>query len=73
MEALRRGTDVVFRLDIQGAQTMRRKFPDAVTIFLVSLKQHLGRLITCTLNYAYNCVSDHGNVGRWTVQTQKML
>lgn len=58
MEALRRGTDVVFRLDIQGAQTMRRKFPDAVTIFLVSLLQHLGPLSMCTFNYAYNCVSD---------------
>ena len=34
-EALAQGTDVVFRLDIQGAHTIRRKFPDALTIFLV--------------------------------------
>ena len=34
-EALARGTDVVFRLDIQGAHTIRCKFPDALSIFLV--------------------------------------
>ena len=33
--ALARGTDVVFRVDIQGAQTVRRVFPDAVSLFLV--------------------------------------
>ena len=33
--ALEQGTDVVFRLDIQGAHTIRRKFPDALSIFLV--------------------------------------
>lgn len=33
--ALAQGTDVVFRLDIQGASTIRRTFPDAVSIFLV--------------------------------------
>ncbi len=33
--ALSRGTDVVFRVDIQGAQTVRRVFPDAVSLFLV--------------------------------------
>jgi guanylate kinase len=36
-EALAQGTDVVFRLDIQGAHTIRRTFPDAVSIFLVGL------------------------------------
>ncbi|BDA45898.1 Guanylate kinase [Coccomyxa sp. Obi] len=36
LDALARGTDVIFRLDIQGAQTVRRKFPDAVSIFLVA-------------------------------------
>lgn len=35
LEALARGTNVIFRLDIQGAHTVRRKFPDAVSIFLV--------------------------------------
>ena len=34
-DALARGTDVIFRVDIQGAQTVRRVFPDAVTLFLV--------------------------------------
>ena len=33
--ALSKGTDVVFRVDIQGAQTVRRVFPDAVSLFLV--------------------------------------
>ncbi|KAK9904205.1 hypothetical protein WJX75_006739 [Coccomyxa subellipsoidea] len=36
LEALARGTNAIFRLDIQGAQTVRRKFPDAVSIFLVA-------------------------------------
>ena len=34
-DALSRGTDAVFRVDIQGAQTVRRVFPDAVSLFLV--------------------------------------
>ena len=34
-DALLRGTDVIFRVDIQGAQTVRRVFPDAVSLFLV--------------------------------------
>lgn len=34
-DALTRGTDVIFRVDIQGAQTVRRVFPDAVSLFLV--------------------------------------
>ena len=34
-DALARGTDLIFRVDIQGAQTVRRVFPDAVTLFLV--------------------------------------
>jgi len=34
-QALASGTDVVMRLDVQGAATVRREIPDAVTIFLV--------------------------------------
>ena len=34
--ALANKQDVVLRLDVQGAATMRRLMPDAVTIFLVS-------------------------------------
>ena len=35
--ALQRGTDVVLRIDVQGAATVRKLMPAAVTIFLVSL------------------------------------
>ena len=35
--ALANKQDVVLRLDVQGAATMRRLMPDAITIFLVSL------------------------------------
>jgi len=34
-QALASGTDVVMRLDVQGAATIRRKIPEAVGIFLV--------------------------------------
>ena len=36
--ALARGTDVVLRLDVQGAATVRRLIPDCVSIFLVRLR-----------------------------------
>ena len=35
--ALQRGTDVVLRVDVQGAATIRRLIPDSVSIFLVRL------------------------------------
>lgn len=35
--ALDNKQDVVLRLDVQGAATMRRLIPDAISIFLVSL------------------------------------
>jgi guanylate kinase len=35
-DALRSGKDVVLRIDVQGAQTIRRLLPDAVFIFLVA-------------------------------------
>lgn len=35
-QALERGTDVVLRIDVQGAATMRRLLPGLVTIFLVA-------------------------------------
>jgi guanylate kinase len=34
--ALARGTDVVMRLDVQGAATVRKLMPDAITIFLAA-------------------------------------
>lgn len=34
-EALAQGTDVILRLDVQGAATVRRLLPQAVSIFLV--------------------------------------
>lgn len=47
-EALRSGRDVVMRLDVQGASTVRRLIPDAVLIFLTAsseqeLEQRLRR------------------------------
>lgn len=35
--------DVVLRLDVQGAATMRRLIPDAISVFLVSLS-----VLTCS-------------------------
>ena len=41
-EALARGTDVVLRVDVQGAATLRALMPDAVSIFLVRpIAQHM--------------------------------
>ncbi|MDI6814266.1 MAG: guanylate kinase [Desulfitobacteriaceae bacterium] len=34
MDALASGKDVILRVDVQGALTLRRQFPDAVLIFL---------------------------------------
>ena len=34
-EALSKGTDVVLRIDVQGAKTVRQLMPQAVCIFLV--------------------------------------
>jgi guanylate kinase len=48
-DALSRGTDVVLRVDIQGAATVRRLMPSAVSIFLVcapSLPGH--RVLECS-------------------------
>jgi guanylate kinase len=35
-EALASGKDTILRIDVQGAETIRRKCPDAVTIFLTA-------------------------------------
>jgi guanylate kinase len=35
-EALSRGTDVILRVDVQGAETMRKILPGLLTIFLVA-------------------------------------
>ena len=35
MDALSRGTDVILRLDVQGAATVRQLLPHAISIFLV--------------------------------------
>lgn len=35
-EALQRGSDVVLRIDVQGARTVRKLLPEAVHIFLVA-------------------------------------
>lgn len=39
-QALDDKQDVVLRLDVQGAATMRRLIPDAISIFLVAKSQH---------------------------------
>ena len=43
-EALARGTDVALRLDVQGAATVRKLYPDAVFLFLVCTP---GRPVLC--------------------------
>ncbi len=45
-EALASGKDVIMRLDVQGAATVRRLVPDAVTIFLTASSEEelVGRL-----------------------------
>ncbi|DBB17704.1 TPA: hypothetical protein ACH3X3_002743 [Trebouxia sp. C0006] len=40
VHALANKQDVILRLDVQGAATMRRLMPDAVSIFLVATSQH---------------------------------
>ncbi len=35
-DALRAGTDVVLRIDVQGAATVKRLIPDAITIFVAA-------------------------------------
>lgn len=42
-EALRSGKDVIMRLDVQGAATVRRLVPDAVLIFLTADETELRR------------------------------
>jgi guanylate kinase len=42
--ALESGRDAVLRIDVQGAETVRRKCPQAVTIFLAApTEEELGR------------------------------
>ncbi len=36
IEPLRQGVDVIMRVDVQGAETMARKLPGAVTVFLTT-------------------------------------
>ena len=43
-QALDNKQDVVLRLDVQGAATMRRLIPDAISIFLVSSPDCLYRM-----------------------------
>jgi guanylate kinase len=47
-EALSRGTDVILRVDVQGAKTMRKILPGLLTIFLVaeSEKELVERLVS---------------------------
>jgi len=51
MQALERGEDVVLKVDVQGAATIKRLLPDAVFIFLMppsmeELKRRLSRRLT---------------------------
>ena len=45
--ALRKGSDVILRIDVQGAATMKRLLPEAVSVFLVaeSEKELVDRLV----------------------------
>ena len=46
--ALARGTDVVLRLDVQGAATVRQLMPGCVSIFLVSSPAGAATCCLCT-------------------------
>ncbi len=35
-DALKAGTDVVLRIDVQGAATVKRLMPEAITIFVTA-------------------------------------
>ena len=39
VEPLRQGRDVIMRVDVQGAETMSRKLPGAITIFLTTASE----------------------------------
>lgn len=52
--ALDNKQDVVLRLDVQGAATMRKLIPDAISIFLVSLS-----VLTCSVTSCLNVHSFH--------------
>lgn len=39
MQALRSGKDVLMRIDVQGAATIRQRFPEALLIFLIASSQ----------------------------------
>lgn len=56
--ALANKQDVVLRLDVQGAATMRRLMPDAVTIFLVSP----ATLATQPVSDTFKCVHQLNSV-----------
>jgi guanylate kinase len=43
-DALAANADVVLRIDVQGAATVRRMMPNAVSIFLVSRQPPCGRV-----------------------------
>lgn len=45
-DALRSGKDVILRVDVQGAETYRKMYPEAVLIFLIpnTMDEWLGRL-----------------------------
>ncbi|PKN89279.1 MAG: guanylate kinase [Chloroflexi bacterium HGW-Chloroflexi-4] len=47
-DALRSGKDVVLRVDVQGAETYRRLYPEAILIFLIpnTIDEWYGRLKT---------------------------
>eukprot|EP00803_Ostreobium_quekettii_P005371 evm.model.scf_2012.2 EVM.evm.TU.scf_2012.2 scf_2012:27642-29870(-) len=47
-DALAKGTDVVLRLDVQGAATVRRVLPEAISIFLVASSEEelVNRLVS---------------------------
>jgi guanylate kinase len=45
--ALESGKDVILRVDVQGAATLRRLLPDAISVFVVaeSVEEHLRRIL----------------------------
>ena len=49
-QALSNGSDVVLRIDVQGAATIRKLLPRSVHIFLVSPSQHILSISECAVS-----------------------